>query len=85
MFNLTSVINTTRIRLCLDCGKCTVVCPVAKYDPEFNPRHIVQGALRQNSHGPVDEKIWSCITCNMCMERCNYSVEYTDFISMPEG
>ncbi len=80
MFDLQTVISDTRIRLCLDCGKCTVVCPVAWYDPEFNPRLIVQGALKQDSHGPVDEKIWSCINCNMCMERCNYNVEFTDFI-----
>ena len=80
MFDLSSVINDTRIRLCLDCGKCTVVCPVTRYDPEFNPRLIVQGALGQDSHRPVDKHIWSCLTCNMCMERCNYNVKYTDFI-----
>ena len=80
MFDSQSVISDTRIRLCLDCGRCTVVCPVARYDPEFNPRLIVQGALSQNGRGPVDERIWSCITCNMCMERCNYDVKFTDFI-----
>ncbi len=80
MFDLPSVINSSRIRLCLDCGKCTVVCPVTRYDPDFNPRLLVQGVLQQNSHGPVDEKVWSCINCNMCMERCNYNVKYTDFI-----
>jgi len=80
MFDLQNVINDTRIRLCLDCGKCTVVCPVARYDPEFNPRRIVQEVLRQNGRGPMDEKIWSCISCNMCMERCNYNVKFTDFI-----
>ena len=80
MFDLQSVIKDTKIRLCLDCGKCTVVCPVARYDPGFNPRLIVQGVLRQNGHGPVDEKIWSCINCNMCVERCNYNVKITDFI-----
>ncbi|MFC1985134.1 (Fe-S)-binding protein [Chloroflexota bacterium] len=80
MFDLPSVINDTRIRLCLDCGKCTVVCPIVRYDPEFNPRLIVQAALGQNGCGPVDEKIWSCLSCNMCMERCNYNVKFTDFI-----
>jgi heterodisulfide reductase subunit D len=34
----------------------------------------------QNGRGPMDERIWSCINCNMCMERCNYNVEFTDFI-----
>ena len=80
MFEFQNVTESTRIRLCLDCGKCTVVCPVARYDPEFNPRLIAQNTLSQNGRGPVDEKIWSCITCNMCMERCNYNVGFTDFI-----
>lgn len=80
MFDLQSVASETKIRLCLDCGKCTVVCPVSRYDQGFNPRLIVQGALRQNSHAPVDKNIWACIGCNMCMERCNYNVQYTDFI-----
>ena len=80
MFDLQSVISDTKVRLCLDCGKCTVVCPVARYDPEFNPRRIVQEALKQNGRSPVGRTIWSCISCNMCMERCNYNVKFTDFI-----
>ncbi len=80
MFDLQSVIGDTRVRLCLDCGKCTVVCPVARYDVEFNPRRIVQEALKQNGRGPIDETIWACLSCNMCMERCNYNVKFTDFI-----
>ena len=80
MLDLQSVISSTRVRLCLDCGKCTVVCPVAWFDPEFNPRRIVQEVLRQNGQGTMDEKIWSCISCSMCVERCNYNVRFTDFI-----
>jgi len=80
MFDLQSMVTDTRIRLCLDCGKCTVVCTVARYDAEFNPRLIVQEVLKQDGNGPVDEKIWSCISCNMCMERCNYNVNFTEFI-----
>ncbi len=81
MLDLLEVINETGIRLCLDCGKCTVVCPVTRYDAEFNPRLIVQEALMsQNGYSPVSEKVWSCIGCNMCMERCNYNVRFTDFI-----
>ena len=80
MFDLQSIMTSTQVRLCLDCGKCTVVCPVAKYDPEFNPRRIVQEGLKQNGYASISEKIWSCIGCNMCVERCNYSVKFTDFI-----
>ena len=80
MFDLKNMISDTKVRLCLDCGKCTVVCPVARYDPDFNPRRIVQEVLKQNGQGPMDEKIWSCISCSMCVERCNYNVKFTDFI-----
>jgi len=80
MFDLQTMVTDTGIRLCLDCGKCTVVCPVARYDEEFNPRLIVQKFLEQDGNGPVDEIIWSCISCNMCMERCNYNVNFTEFV-----
>jgi heterodisulfide reductase subunit D len=80
MYELQSAISDTRVRLCLDCGKCTVVCPVARYDAEFNPRHIVQEVLKHNGRGPIDQTIWACLSCNMCMERCNYNVKFTDFI-----
>ncbi|MEE8469751.1 MAG: (Fe-S)-binding protein [Dehalococcoidia bacterium] len=73
-------IGDTKIRLCLDCGKCTVVCPVAHHDPEFNPRLIAQRGLGQNSQGMHDETIWSCLSCNMCVERCNYRVKFPEFV-----
>jgi len=78
--NLEREIKDTNIRLCLDCGKCTVVCPVAQHDPAFNPRLIAQRRLAQNSHGSRDETIWSCLSCYMCVERCNYHVNFPRFI-----
>jgi len=78
--NIEREIKETNIRLCLDCGKCTVVCPVAQHDPAFNPRLIAQRRLSQNSHGSPDETIWSCLSCYMCVERCNYHVKFPQFI-----
>jgi heterodisulfide reductase subunit D len=78
--NIEREIRETNIRLCLDCGKCTVVCPVAQHDPAFNPRLIVQRRLSQNSQGSRDETIWSCLSCYMCVERCNYHVKFPKFI-----
>jgi heterodisulfide reductase subunit D len=78
--NIEREIRETNIRLCLDCGKCTVVCPVAQHDPAFNPRLIAQRRLSQNSQGSRDETIWSCLSCYMCVERCNYHVKFPKFI-----
>jgi heterodisulfide reductase subunit D len=73
-------IKDTRIHLCLDCGKCTVVCPIARYNPDFNPRLIVQRNMEHRNRNFNDETIWSCLNCYMCLERCNYRVEFPEFI-----
>ncbi len=80
MLNGKQEIKDTRIHLCLDCGKCTVVCPVARYNPGFNPRLIVQRNMERAGRSVRDETIWSCLNCYMCLERCNYRVEFPEFI-----
>ena len=80
MFDTEREIANTKINLCLDCGKCTVVCPVAQHDPDFNPRLIAQRRLGQSSNAPRDDSIWSCLSCYMCTERCNYHVRFPEFI-----
>lgn len=80
VFSAKRVIRDSRIHLCLDCGKCTVVCPVAQHDPAFNPRIIAQRRLGHGRHHSRDETIWSCLSCYMCVERCNYHVRFPEFI-----
>jgi heterodisulfide reductase subunit D len=66
---------------CVECGKCTTVCPVAKYDTEFAPRTIVlrsmEGMVETISS---DRDIWSCVTCEQCNAMCPYKVDYSGFI-----
>jgi heterodisulfide reductase subunit D len=89
LFNLEKEIKETKVRLCLDCGKCTVVCPVSQYDSNFNPRLIIQKKLNHSAMVPgdsqsqdnSDEAIWSCLNCHMCFERCNYRVKFPEFIT----
>jgi heterodisulfide reductase subunit D len=81
LFNLEQEIKDTKVRLCLDCGKCTVVCPVAQYDTDFNPRLIIQKRMVQKNWDIKDESIWSCLNCQMCYERCNYRVKFPEFIN----
>ncbi|MFC1925138.1 (Fe-S)-binding protein [Chloroflexota bacterium] len=81
MFDINREIQDTKARLCLDCGKCTSICPVASYQPDFNPRLIVQRRLGYKGSDQQDDTIWSCISCYMCVERCNYSVGFPEFIN----
>lgn len=80
MFDINQEILDTRARLCLDCGKCTSICPVAQYQPDFNPRLIVQRRLGWKGGDKKDDTIWSCTSCYMCVERCNYRVGFPEFI-----
>ncbi|MGD0354821.1 MAG: (Fe-S)-binding protein [Dehalococcoidia bacterium] len=80
MSELKDIIRQTKAHFCLDCGKCTAVCPVSRYDQQFSPRLIVRKALRHPEKIYADRNIWSCIGCNMCTIRCNYNVSFVDFI-----
>jgi len=76
-----AIIADTGAHDCVECGKCTSVCPVAKFDSEFAPRRIVLRALEGVSEGLMEDKdIWSCITCEMCNVMCPYQVDYSEFI-----
>jgi len=78
---LSNEIKSTKIRLCLDCGKCTTFCPVAVYNPDFNPRLIIQKTLNSNALDPNDALIWSCLGCQTCQQYCNYNVKFPEFIT----
>jgi heterodisulfide reductase subunit D len=78
---LSKQIRDSKIRLCLDCGKCTTFCPVAVYKPEFNPRLMIQKTLNSPASDAQDELIWSCLNCQTCQQYCNYNVKFPDFMT----
>lgn len=66
---------------CVECGKCTTVCPVAKFDTEFAPRAIVLRAMEGIVDNiSTDRDIWTCITCEQCNAMCPYKVDYSGFV-----
>ncbi|HSW57380.1 MAG TPA: (Fe-S)-binding protein [Dehalococcoidales bacterium] len=79
--HLSNVIKETKIRLCLDCGKCTTFCPVNSYNSDFNPRRMIQKTVNSNNTNPQDELIWSCLNCLACQQFCNYSVKFPEFMT----
>ncbi|MGB2698211.1 MAG: 4Fe-4S dicluster domain-containing protein, partial [Candidatus Zixiibacteriota bacterium] len=74
------IIKHTKAYYCLDCGKCTSVCPVAAFNDNFSPRKIVGEAITWNNKILGDSRIWSCLTCKMCHERCPSDVNFIEFI-----
>jgi heterodisulfide reductase subunit D len=76
------IIKKTKAYFCLDCGKCTAVCPIALFDGNFSPRRIVGEAITWEDKVLDDCRIWSCLTCKMCHERCPSDVNFIEFIRL---
>lgn len=81
MESIDQAIRVNRAFLCLDCGKCTAVCPIAWRDASFSPRGLVEAA--RLAHGRVlldDDRLWECLTCGRCIQVCPSGVSFLEFI-----
>ncbi len=81
MSDINKIIGETKAYGCLDCGKCTSICPVARYDPEFSPRILAYEAIHSKEEEVLQQKqLWSCLTCAACETICQAGVKYSDLV-----
>lgn len=56
---------------CIQCGRCTSSCPIARVMVEHNPRRLMEmiilGRRGDVMLGPVP---WQCLSCFTCLDRC---------------
>jgi heterodisulfide reductase subunit D len=75
------LIARTHAAACLECGKCTAVCIVARQDPAFSPRRLVEEIIQgQPIEARHNHALWACLTCQACQERCPQGVDYIGFV-----
>jgi heterodisulfide reductase subunit D len=74
------IINNTKAYYCLECGKCTSVCPISRREPDYSPRLTVERAIWGEEELLTDVLLWSCLTCQHCSERCPSGVHYVEFM-----
>jgi len=81
MEDMKRAIKTNKVYYCLDCGKCTAVCPVSKVNPRFSPRLTVQNTVLDHEERVFKDEnlLWSCLSCRMCSERCPSDVHFDYF------
>jgi len=73
--------KATHVLACLECGKCTAICPGHVAHPDFTPRGLVKKGLMALTEGlPADKDMWHCITCRLCKEVCVQDVDIPDFV-----
>lgn len=71
---------------CMECGRCTEVCPANRAGKLLNPRQIVQdvraamGTENRITAAIDPERLWECTTCNACVEACPVTIRHVDFI-----
>jgi heterodisulfide reductase subunit D len=75
---LEQTIHETGVLRCLECGKCTAICPVARHDGGFSPRVTVGRALARHDEVLLrDDRLWTCINCLQCSQVCPADVDYS--------
>lgn len=79
--NLEDIIQETKTFYCLECGKCTSVCPVARYDQSFSPRQMIENALLGFGDELLfDKELFSCLTCYTCQQKCPSDIDFPVFV-----
>ncbi len=79
---LSSIENTPSLYPCLQCGSCTVTCPVSEItEGDFNPRLIIKLLLDGAREKILNEKqpnVWACTHCHSCDEICPQGVHLSN-------
>lgn len=71
---------------CMECGRCTEVCPAWGVGKVLNPKQIVQDVREAAVSGQelapavTPEALWACTTCNACVEACPVLIRHVDII-----
>jgi Fe-S oxidoreductase len=83
MDQLRDAINRNRAWYCLECGKCSAVCPVTRWEGRAytSPRLLMEKAIEGREGELLDDLLfWSCLTCKRCSELCPSDVYFSEFI-----
>lgn len=72
-------LKDAHVRLCLECGKCSASCIVAKYNRSYSPRRLISQAVATGAAPPRDA-LDICLTCMACDSRCPSGVRFVELI-----
>lgn len=73
---LSESIRKTNALACLECGRCTGVCPVSRFDRRYSPRSVVTRTVREEALGNGND-LWNCLTCMRCAAVCPANIQYS--------
>ena len=83
MDSMKDIIHRCRAWYCQECGKCSAVCPVTRWETRCysSPRVLVEKAIDSRPEEIIQDPLfWSCLTCKRCSLLCPSDVYFSDFI-----
>lgn len=82
--DIQDLIVQNHLNMCVDCGKCSAVCPmVSFYGEDFvykRSSRAIAERLCFDLAGVYGEAIWYCLACQECTFFCPSGVTFQDFI-----
>jgi Fe-S oxidoreductase len=83
MDSMKDIIQKCRAWYCQECGKCSAVCPITRWETRSysSPRLLVEKAIDSRPEEIMQDPLfWSCLTCKRCSLLCPSDVYFPDFI-----
>jgi heterodisulfide reductase subunit D len=66
---------------CIQCNKCTHVCPQNMIDPTFSPRgYLLKALMGESEELEAGPEIWQCLTCLKCQDACPSSTDWVGLV-----
>jgi len=79
-----ALIDANNLHLCVECGKCSAVCPMVNFYGEYVPNRCTRSVverLRFSSDFMGDEALWYCWACKECTFFCPSGVDFQRFMT----
>lgn len=79
-----TLIDGNHLHLCVECGKCSAICPMVGFYGEYVPNRCTRSVverLRFGSDFINDEALWYCWACKECTFFCPSGVDFQGFMT----
>ena len=78
-------ISGTNPKKCMNCGKCTAICPLQpqeEWEQNISTHKFAKRISQNNLKELLDsDTIWNCMSCLSCVEKCPRGVEPANLIN----
>lgn len=78
-----ALMEANRLNFCLECGKCSAVCPMINFYGEYVYNRCAISIVEKlcfDPEGIDDEALWYCWACKECTFFCPSGVDFQNFM-----